>query len=467
MNYENGGKRTVMKEKIQIHFLGAAGTVTGSKYLLDTGDQKILIDCGLFQGLKELRLKNWVHPPVDVSEIDAVLLTHGHLDHTGYLPRLVMQGYKGPIYGTHPTLDIAAIILNDSARIQEQEAERANNEGYSKHHPAKPLYDLYDVEKTLPRFKRIPPARWLPLLDDIKVRFSYNGHILGGTFIELDIRGKRFVFSGDIGRTRDLLLYPPLKPKKADVLFIESTYGGRLHPDEAQAIPEIEKLVNQTILRGGSLFIPSFSVERAQLLMLMLWKLRKAKKIPDIPMILDSPMGADVLALFHRNRDWHRLDDDTCYEMCAHFRVVSSFSETMALRKDKTPKIVIAGSGMLTGGRMLNYLEIHAPDPKNTLLFVGFQAEGTRGRKLLDGEKSFKAYGKWVPFNMQIAIIEGLSAHADHDELLEWLSELRKSPDRIFIVHGETEASEALQKGILETFGWKSELPQLYDIVTV
>ena len=450
--------------KINIHFLGAAGTVTGSKYLVDTGERKILIDCGLFQGLKELRLKNWEYPPIDVSEIDAVLLTHGHMDHTGYLPRLVKQGFKGAIYGTNPTLDIAKIILNDSAKIQEQEAERANKEGYSKHSPAEPLYTLKDVEKTIPRFKGIPPSQWLPILKDVKARFQYNGHILGATYIELDIHGKRFVFSGDIGRTNDLLLYPPLKPASADVLFIESTYGGRFHPEEEEAIPQIEKLVNDTIYKGGSLFIPSFSVERAQLMMLIFWRLLKEDKIPKVQMIMDSPMGANVLELFHRTRDWHRLEDNECDEMCSHFTVVSSYRETMELRTDNKPKIVIAGSGMLTGGRMLNYLETQAQNPNNTLLFVGYQAEGTRGRKLLEGEKELKVYGKWVPFYMQVAEIEGLSAHADHTELMDWMSEILNKPKRIFIVHGEKESAEALQKGIEETYGWDAEIPELYSI---
>src|SRR5690554_60337 len=450
--------------KINIHFLGAAGTVTGSKYLVDTGDKKILIDCGLFQGLKELRLKNWEYPPVNVADIDAVLLTHGHLDHTGYLPRLVKQGFKGPIYGTNPTLDIAKIILNDSAKIQEQEAERANKEGYSKHSPAEPLYDLNDVEKTIPYFKGVPPSQWLPILKDVKARFQYNGHILGATYIELDIRGKRFVFSGDIGRTNDLLLFPPLKPKKADVLFIESTYGGRFHRDEVEALPQIEKLVNETINRGGSLFVPSFSVERAQLMMLIFWRLLKENKIPKVQMIMDSPMGANVLELFHRTRDWHRLEDNECDEMCSHFTVVSSYRETMELRTDYKPKIVIAGSGMLTGGRMLNYLETQAQNPNNTLLFVGYQAEGTRGRKLLEGDKELKVYGKWVPFKMQVVEIEGLSAHADHAELMDWMDNIKNKPERIFIVHGEKESAEALQKGIKETYGWDAEIPQLYTI---
>ncbi|MDT0691701.1 MBL fold metallo-hydrolase [Salegentibacter sp. F188] len=450
--------------QINIHFLGAAGTVTGSKYLVDTGDKKILIDCGLFQGLKELRLKNWEYPPVNVANIDAVLLTHGHMDHTGYLPRLVKQGFNGSIYGTNPTLDIAKIILNDSAKIQEQEAERANKEGYSKHSLAEPLYNLKDVEKTIPHFKGIPQAQWIPLFDGIRARFQYSGHILGATYIELDIYGKRFVFSGDIGRTNDLLLYPPLKPKKADILFVESTYGGRFHPDEVEALPKIEKLINDTINRGGSLFIPSFSVERAQLMMLIFWKLLKENKIPKVQMIMDSPMGANVLELFHRTRDWHRLEDNECDEMCSHFTLVSSYRETMELRTDNRPKIVIAGSGMLTGGRMLNYLETQAQNPNNTLLFVGYQAEGTRGRKLLEGEKELKVYGIWVPFNMQVAEIEGLSAHADHAELIEWMGDIKNKPERIFIVHGEKESAEALQKGIKETYGWNTEIPQLYTI---
>jgi metallo-beta-lactamase family protein len=454
-----------MKDNIiNIHFLGAAGTVTGSKYLLDTGERKILIDCGLFQGLKELRLKNWEYLPIQVSEIDAVLLTHGHMDHTGYMPLLVKQGFRGPIYGTYPTLDIAEIILNDSAKIQEQEAERANKEGYSKHHPALPLYNLKDVEKTLPYFKGVPPSQWLPIVKGIRAKFQYSGHILGATSIELDVKGKRFVFSGDIGRVNDLLLYPPIKPNKADVLVMESTYGGRKHPEEEEALPEIEALVNKTLQRGGSLFIPSFSVERAQLMMLILYRLLKEDRIPRVGMVMDSPMGVDVLELFHKTRDWHRLNKEECDAMCSHFTIVSSFHETMQLRNDGKPKIVIAGSGMLTGGRMLNYLETQAQNPNNTLLFVGYQAEGTRGKKLLEGEKELKVYGKTVPFHMQVAEIEGLSAHADHKELMDWMSEIRNKPKRIFIVHGEKESAEALQKGIEETYGWNSEIPQLYSI---
>jgi metallo-beta-lactamase family protein len=453
------------KSKIKVHFLGAAGTVTGSKYLIETNDYNILIDCGLFQGLKELRKLNWENLPIDVSEIDIVLLTHGHMDHTGYLPRLIKQGFRGSIYGTYPTLDIAEIILKDSAKIQEQEAKRANEDSYSKHHPALPLYDLRDVERTTKHFRGEPPSQWINLTDNIKARFQYNGHILGATYIELDIQGKRLLFSGDIGRTNDLLLFPPLKPKKADVLFIESTYGGKLHPEEIEAVPKIEKLINDTISQGGSVFIPSFSVERAQLMMLILWRLLKEKKIPPVPMIMDSPMGANVLDLFHRTRDWHKLEKDECDDMCSSFTIVSEYRETLELRKNNKPKIVIAGSGMLTGGRMLNYLELQATNPDNLLIFVGYQAEGTRGRKLLEGEKEIKIYGKLIPFNMKLEEIEGLSAHADQAELLDWLSKIKKPPQKVFIVHGEKESALAFQEKLQQTKNWDSEIPTLFSTI--
>ncbi len=449
---------------IKIHFLGASGTVTGSKYLIEADGKKILIDCGLFQGLKSLRKLNWDYLPIDASEIDIVLLTHGHLDHTGYLPRLIKQGYRESIYGTYPTLDVTEIILKDSAKIQEQDARRANEEGYSKHHPAEPLYDRKDVAKTIKHFRGIPPSQWINIFDGIKVRFQYNGHILGATYIELNIRGKRLLFSGDIGRTNDLLLFPPIKPKKADIMFIESTYGGKLHPEESDAILNIKELVNDTIADGGSVFIPSFSVERAQLIMLILWRLLKEKRIPQVPMIMDSPMGASVLGLFHRTRDWHKLEKDECEEMCSNFKIVSSYEETLKLRSDNRPKIVIAGSGMLTGGRMLNYLEYQANNPKNLMIFVGYQAEGTRGRKLLNGEAEIKVYGKLIPFNMKLEEVEGLSAHADHSELISWMSKIRKKPKHIFIVHGEEQQAEALRLGIKTIYDWDTKIPQLFDI---
>ncbi len=448
------------RNKMKITFLGASGTVTGSKYLLEFQGTKILIDCGMFQGLKELTSLNWEKPEFEPSSIHAVFLTHGHLDHTGYLPRLVKLGFKGKIYATALTLKIAEFILKDSAKIQEEEAERANREGYSRHKPALPFYDLKDVEKTLPLFHPVQEGQW-QTIEGLKVIFDANGHILGSTFIQMEAEGKTFVFSGDVGRKEDLLLYPPKKPDKADVLLIESTYGGSIHPPEEAVIPEIEQVINETIGRAGSLFIPSFAVERTQLLMLIIWRLLKAQKIPKVPMIMDSPMGANILELFNLSQKFHKLKTEEYNEMCSHFRIVKSNDECMKLRMDNTPKIVIAGSGMVTGGRMLNYLEVRAGNERDTLLFVGYQAEGTEGRKLVDGEKEIKLYGRMIPFRMQVKQIDGLSAHADQNDLLYWLSDLKKKPQHIFIIHGETNQAEAFQQKLLEVKHWESIIPQL------
>lgn len=446
---------------MKLTFLGASGTVTGSKYLLETEDDKIMIDCGLFQGEKELRLLNWQQPEFDPSSIDNILLTHGHLDHTGYLPRLVKLGFKGKIYGTSPTLKIAEIILKDSAKIQEEEAKRANKEGYSKHKPAMPFYVQEDVSKTIRLFQVVEEDKWVGISKNIKARFLYNGHILGSTFIEVEISGKIFVFSGDIGREKDMLLFPPKKPEKADVLLIESTYGGKIHAEESTIVPQLEEIINETVTRGGSIFVPSFAVERAQLLMLMLWNLLKESRIPKIPMIMDSPMGANVLDLFHHSRKWHKLKPNECDDMCSHFTITKSYRETLRLREDKKPKIVIAGSGMITGGRILNYLERRSGNSNDTLLFAGYQAEGTRGRKILEGEKEIKIYGKTYPFKMHVKQLDGLSAHGDQNDLLNWLSNLRTAPQHLFIIHGEKDQSEALKKKLQEEKQWTAHLPFL------
>ena len=449
---------------MKLTFLGAAGTVTGSKYLMEFPDKKILVDCGMFQGLKELRLLNWEEPTFDPSSIDAVLLTHGHLDHMGYLPRLVTKGFKGKIFATSPTLKISEIILKDSAIIQEEEADRANREGYSKHTPAKPIYNLKDVEKTLKLFSPVPEGEWINIGKQ-KAIFQYNGHIIGSTFIQIEAEGKTFVFSGDLGREKDMLLFPPKRPQKADVLFIESTYGGRIHPDEESIMSELSKIINETIDRRGSVFIPSFAVERTQLLMFILWRLLKSNKIPKVPMIMDSPMSADVLELFRETKGWHKLTDQECIQICSHFKIVGDYTESMNLQKKKKPKIVIAGSGMMTGGRILGYMEHCAKHKRDTLLFVGYQAEGTRGRRLVEGEREIKMYGKIISFKMQIKQIEGLSAHGDQNDLLFWIKDLPKPPAHIFIVHGEMEQAEALKQKLKETKNWSAEIPKLNQTV--
>ena len=455
-----------MENKIKVHFLGAAGTVTGSKFLIDTGENKILVDCGLFQGLKKLRLLNWDYPPVDPAEIDTVVLTHGHMDHTGYLPRLMKMGFNGPIHGTRPTLEIAEIILLDSAKIQEEEAKKANKEGYSKHHPAEPLYDLKDAERAIKRFNSMPEGEWMELFPDVNIRFQYNGHIIGATFIEMDVLGKRFVFSGDIGRTEDLLMRAPKKPEKADVLFMESTYGDRLHPDE-DLEEKLKEIIRNTYERGGTLIIPSFAVERTQTLMYIIWKLKHQNDIPAMKLIMDSPMGANVLQVFNNNREWHKLLPEEYTQMCQAFHIVTSYKETWEMISDTKPKIVIAGSGMISGGRVLTYLQQYIGKLETTVLLAGYQADGTRGRKLLEGADTLKIYGKEYPVEAEILNLEVLSAHADQGEMLDWLSDLEKAPEHLFIVHGESEASATFASKIKQQYGWDSVIPELYSIVEI
>ena len=453
-----------MNDKVNIHFLGAAGTVTGSKFLLEFPDQTILIDCGLFQGVKKLRELNWQQLPVNVENIDLVLLTHGHLDHTGFLPRLVNMGFKGEIWGTPPTLDIAEIILRDSAKIQEEDAERANKDGFSKHKPAKPLYSLTDVEKTLTRFKAKNLSDWHTITKQIRVRFRYNGHILGATFIELDAFGKRFIFSGDVGRDNDLLLRDPEKPDHSDVLILESTYGDRLHPKE-DMMDKLEAVILNTLENNGTLIIPSFAVERAQLLMYMIWQLSIQEKIPgSLPVFLDSPMGTNALAVFRKHHEWHKLSDDETIRMSGRFHIVQSFRETWEIIDNAASKIIIAGSGMVTGGRVLTYLQQYLNKENTTVLLAGYQAEGTRGRQLLDGAGEIKFYGKYVQVKAHIDILDGLSAHAGQDELIGWLSEIESAPESFFLVHGESQALDTLRVKLKDVYGWHSEIPALYDI---
>ncbi|MEQ8323778.1 MAG: MBL fold metallo-hydrolase [Vicingaceae bacterium] len=453
--------------EIQLHFLGASGTVTGSKYLLETGKKKVLIDCGLFQGIKKLRLLNWEYLPVNVPEIELVLLTHGHLDHSGFLPRLMDMGFKGEVWASSPSLDVAEIILRDSAKIQEEEAAKANREGYSKHKPAKPLYNSEDAEKIIERFRSVDPSIWHTISDGLRVRFNPIGHILGATYIEIEVGKKRFVFSGDVGRVRDDLMKAPLKPRRADVLLVESTYGDRFHPDVETAKARFGKIVKSALEGGGTLIIPSFAVERAQTIMFLLWKLLEKGEIPEVPLIMDSPMSANVLKLFTRHRDWHKLTSEDCENMYKHFQIVSGIEETFEIINNKGPKVIIAGSGMITGGRVLHYLEHYIDKESTTILLVGYQAEGTRGRRLLEHAPEIKFFGKYYPVKAKVEHLNGLSAHADQTELLDWLSALENTPEKVFIVHGEAQASDAFRTKLNDTLGWEAEIPELYSIIQV
>ncbi|MBD0833427.1 MBL fold metallo-hydrolase RNA specificity domain-containing protein [Aestuariibaculum sediminum] len=451
-----------MINAVKITFLGAAGTVTGSKILIETSEKNILVDCGMFQGVKALRLQNWNNLPIDVSQIDVVLLTHGHLDHVGYLPRLLRQGFNGSILGTAPTLSIAEIILLESAKIQEEEAERANTENYSKHKPALPLYDKLDVERTLNKFQVEVPDKWIRLSEYISYRFQTNGHILGSTFVEIDIHGKRFVFSGDVGRINDYLLASPKKPEWADVLFVESTYGDGLHPNE-NLEETLTELIHETVRNQGNLIIPSFAVERLQTLVFLLWKLYKKGKIPNIPIFIDSPMGNNVLKVFKHYSSWHKLSDAEYDAMCNHVNIVQTFRETWETIDDRRSKIIIAGSGMVTGGRVLTYLQQLVGDPTTTVLLTGFQAEGTRGRLLKEGTHEIRFYGKYYPVKAKIKSIQSLSAHADQLELIDWMSNIKNIPERVYLVHGEPTALDTLRLKINTTYGWNVIIPELYD----
>ena len=443
---------------MKIKFLGGAGTVTGSKTLVESNGIRILIDCGQFQGIKPLRELNWEPLPILPNTIDFVLLTHGHLDHCGWLPRLVNQGFEGKIYCTSPTAAIAKLILLDSAKIQEEEAERANKEHYSKHENAEPLYNVIQAEKVFPLFRVIKTNEEVLLDPEISAVFRNAGHIIGACSIELKLEGKTLVFSGDIGRDDDVLMYPPIKPKEADYVFLESTYGNRIHPDEDVKLL-LETYINNTYQINGTVIIPSFAVERAQTIMYLLWQLKIENKIPDISYIIDTPMGISVLDIFMNNRNWHKLSESDCIEMCQMFTLNSDYKETITSIFDKQPKVVIAASGMITGGRVLSYLERYIGLPETTVIIVGYQAEGTRGRKLLEGATEIKIYGKFYPVLAKILEIEGLSAHGDQNDLLNWLSDLKKKPEKVFLVHGENQPADELRIKINEKYGFDCAVP--------
>ncbi|WPP49367.1 MBL fold metallo-hydrolase RNA specificity domain-containing protein [Catalinimonas niigatensis] len=446
---------------VSIHFLGAAQSVTGSKHLLHFDDFQVLMDCGLFQGLKELRLRNWNKFPMDVSQVEALVLSHAHIDHIGYLPKLVKEGFDGPVYCTSATADLARILLLDSAKLQEEEAEWAKKKGYSKHNPPKPLYTTEEAENTFRLFQPYEFDEDIYLRDDIRIKFHNAGHILGAAWVELTVQRakqqKTIIFSGDIGRYHQPVLRDPVSMKQADILITESTYGDRdnLFEDPSE---EFAQIVNEAMEREGCLLIPAFALGRTQTVMYYLKKLMETGKIPKVPVYLDSPMAINMTQLYKRHFSYHKLHDEELgqdslfdYEFFNYYRSAAASKGINEIRRNA---IIVSSSGMCTGGRILHHLYHRLPRQEDTILFVGFQAKGTRGRRILEQEETIRIFGQDVPRKLQVRKIDGLSAHADKNELLKWVGTLQEAPKRTFIVHGETESAQALQQTLTQKLGW-------------
>ena len=451
---------------LSIRFLGAAGTVTGSRYLVEGSDTRLLVDCGLFQGPREIRERNWEEIPHAAETVDTILLTHAHIDHSGYLPRLVKNGWSGRIISTAATADLCRLLLPDSGFLQEKEAEFANHRGFSRHKPAQPLYTQDDARAALEYFAPVDFETSQELGDATHARFRRAGHILGASFIELVTGGRTITFSGDLGRYDDAVMYDPEPPKETDYLVVESTYGNRIH-DRVDPQEALGALVEKCVGRGGTVIIPAFAVGRTQSLLYHLSQLKKAGRLSSIPVYLDSPMAINASQIFCRHRQDHRLSPEQCEEACNVAQYVRDVEVSKRLTRDTKPKIIISASGMATGGRVVYHLKEFAPDPRNLILFAGFQAGGTRGAAMVAGAPSIKIHGEQIPVRAEVANLSMLSAHADADEIMRWLKTIKKPPRMTFITHGEPSASEALRKRIEEELGWQCKIPVQGEQVTL
>lgn len=443
---------------MKLTFLGATETVTGSKYLLSYDSKKILIDCGLFQGYKELRLRNWHKLPIDPKQIDAVILTHAHIDHSGYLPLLMKNGYTGPIYATKGTKDLCSIMLPDSGHIQEEDAFRANKYGYSKHKVALPLYTKLEAEKVLKQFVAIEFDD--PFKFDQNCQFTLfpAGHILGASIVEIKVHNKKIVFSGDLGRRNDPIIDEPARIESADYLIIESTYGNRLH-EKTSPFNELKTVILNTAKRGGTVIIPAFTVGRAQTVLYYIHQLKLKHAIPDIPVFVDSPMATKVTHLLEHYVGEHRLTKKECIDVSQTATYISTVEESKQIDNYAMPTIIISASGMATGGRVLHHLKAFAPHSKNTILFTGFQAGGTRGARMINGESEIKIHGQMIRVNAKVENLDTISAHADYEETLYWLSHFKQKPKSVFITHGELAAATSLKEKIENQFHWHCIIP--------
>ena len=448
---------------MQLRFLGGTGTVTGSKYLVEHEGRRLLVDCGLFQGLKQLRLRNWSSLPVPASSIDAVVLTHAHIDHSGFVPRLVELGFRGSVYATPATVALAELLLPDSGHLHEEEARYANRHRYSKHAPALPLYTEESARRALQRFHPREFDEEFEPVTGLQVRFRRAGHILGAASIYVRGHGKTVLFSGDLGRSDDALMKRPAPPQEADWVLVESTYGNRSHAGQ-DPLSTLADVVRRTAARRGCVIVPAFAVGRAQELMLAIHRLKAADRIPNLPVFLNSPMAADVTALLLRYADEHHLPAREVRHMCEGVRLVRTEDESRALNRLSHPAIILSASGMATGGRVVHHLKSYAPDPRNAIVFAGFQAAGTRGAAMVGGATQVKIHGEWIPVRAEVSQLDGLSAHADREDLLNWIGTLPRDPRHVYVTHGEPEAADSLRQAIEERHGWPCSVPEYLQI---
>lgn len=451
---------------LQLTFLGGAGTVTGSKYLVETDSCKVLVDCGLFQGYKQLRRRNRLPLPIKPADIDAVLLTHAHLDHSGYIPALVRDGFRGRVISTHATFKLCELLLPDSGYLMEADARYANKRGFSKHKPALPLYTEHDAKAALASFEPTAFGEPTMIAEGCTAIFRPMGHILGAASIELNLGGKRIVFSGDIGRYGAATMVDPMPVPQADYLVVESTYGNR-HHDKTTPEAALEDVIERTIGRGGSVIIPSFAVGRAQTLLFHLSELRRRGHLAQVPIFLNSPMAVNASSIFCDHVGEHRLTEDECRDACGVAEYVRDVEASKRLNRDFMPKIIIAASGMATGGRVLHHLKHYAPNYRNTILLTGFQAGGTRGAALKNGANELKIHGQFVPVRAEVASLDMLSAHADQGELLKWLDGFENAPNMTFVTHGEPDASDTFRRCIAERLGWEARVPEHGECVVL
>jgi metallo-beta-lactamase family protein len=443
---------------MRIEFLGAAGTVTGSKTLVEAEGARVLVDCGLYQGVKALRLRNWAEFPVDPASIDAVLLTHAHIDHSGYLPALVRDGFAGPVYCSEPTRELCRILLPDAAYLQEEDAGYANRKGFSKHHPALPLFTSADAEAALGHLRSVEFDAWREV-GALRFQLRPAGHILGASSVAVEHAGRSILFSGDLGRRDDLLMHPPALPGAPDWMVVESTYGDRLHP-KRDPFEALAAILTTTISRGGVLLIPSFAVGRAQTLLYCFHEIFRRGLAEKVPVFVNSPMATDVTQLFRRLSDYHRLDPAEAEAVCGLAHYVRSVDESRELAAQRDPCVLISASGMASGGRVLHHLRALAPDARNTLLFPGFQAPGTRGDAIVRGVESVKIHGQQVPIRAEVIPLDIFSAHADQAGLLAWLGACERPPQRVFVTHGEAVPADTLRRRVKDDLGYPAHVPE-------